>query len=72
MERGTWRATDPGVAELNMTEQLSTHVWTARRTRLVRTFCLIKIGRYIPYNPAILLLERPVLSFFWTTKWLMY
>ena len=58
MERGTWRATVCGVTELDTTEQLSTHVWSARRSRLVRTFYLIKISRYISYNPAILLLIR--------------
>ena len=58
MERGTWRVTVCGVTELDTTEQLSMHVWSARGSRLVRTFYLIKIGRYIPYNPAILLLIR--------------
>ena len=55
MERGTWRVTVCGVTELDTTEQLSMHVWSARGSRLVRTFYLIKIGRY---NPAILLLIR--------------
>ena len=73
MERGTWRVTVCGVTELDTTEQLSMHVWSARGSRLVRKFYLIKIGRYIPYNPAILLLIRapPILSF-WTTKGLIY